>query len=486
LSNRLANALKAHGIECGDRVGICLPQCPETAISYIAAFKIGAITSALSVLLGSKGLEYRLSNSEAKAVITNCENLQKILEIWELLPHLNIVILTDGKSNGKIFHLWELIEKGSDRLQPARTKSDDPALLLYTSGTTGPPKGALHAHRDLLGHLPCIEFGYNFFPMDGDIVWSPSDWAWIQGLMDVLFTSWHHGITVVSHPVRKFDPEKAFHVISKYAVRNAVIPPTALRMMKEVKDVKSRYNCIMRSILSGGSTLGADLLDWSEEVMGIKINEMYGQTETHPIVANCCAIMETRLGSCGRAAPGHEVEIVDDAGVPLPPDTIGEVAVERSSTAMFLGYWKDREATNAKQLGDWWFLGDLAKKDEDGYFYYIGRKDDLISSAGYRIGPEEIEDCLIKHPAVAMAAAVGSPDEIRTEVVKAFIVLKPHVKPSPRLEHELRNHVKVRLSAHEYPKYVEFVNELPLTTTGKIKRAVLREKEIKRKLKEKG
>jgi acetyl-CoA synthetase len=481
LSNRLANGLHACGIERGDRVGILLPQAPETALSHIAIYKIGAIAVPLFTLFGTDALEYRLSNSGAKGVITDQANLPKILEIRERLPHLQTIVVTGGEKPEGVLDFWQLTEKGSTGFEPVRTRADDPALIIYTSGTTGPPKGALHAHRVVLGHLPGVEFPHNFFPKEDDLFWTPADWAWIGGLIDVLFPSWHHGIPVVAHRAKKFDPERAFHLLAKHGIRNAFMPPTALKLMRQVEDPRSRHDYQLRSIGSGGETLGEELLDWGRDVMGLTINEFYGQTECNLVVGCCAEIMESMPGSMGRAIPGHVVEVVDDSGRPVATGTTGEVAVRRPDPVMFLEYWGNPEATEEKFIGDWLLTGDLAKKDESGHFWFVGRKDDVITSAGYRIGPAEIEDCLMKHRAVSMVAAVGSPDKVRTEVVKAFIVLKPGVKPSPEIEEDIKNFVKVRLAAHEYPREIEFVGELPMTATGKIMRKELKKLEIERK-----
>ena len=481
LSNKLANALRAFGIDRGDRVGILLPQCPETAISHIAVYKIGAIAIPLFTLFGTDALEYRLANSEAKGIITDGANLDKIVAIWGELPRLKTVIVTKGGKGEKVIDFWESVEKASTDFTPARTRADDPALIIYTSGTTGPPKGALHAHRVLLGHLPGVEFPHNFFPREDDLFWTPADWAWIGGLIDALFPSLHHGIPVVAHRARKFDPEEAFHLIARYGIRNAFMPPTALKMMRQVQEPRSRYDYHMRSIGSGGETLGEELLDWGKQTMGLVINEFYGQTEVNLVVANCAEIMEIKPGSMGKAVPGHIVEVVDEGGNVLPPGTVGQVAIRRPDPVMFLNYWRNQKATEEKYIGDWCLTGDLARKDNDGHFWFVGRTDDVITSAGYRIGPAEIEDCLMKHPAVGMAAVIGSPDEVRTEIVKAFIVLKPEATPNQALKEEIKSFVKVRLAAHEYPREIEFVEELPLTATGKIMRKELRKMEIQRK-----
>ena len=478
LSNKLAHGLKAFGLGSGDRLGILLPQCPQTAISHIACYKVGAVAIPLFTLFGTDALEYRLSNSEAKGLVTDAANLPKIMEIWPNLPHLKTVLVTGGEKPEKVLDFREVVEKGSSHFQPVNTRADDPALIIYTSGTTGPPKGALHAHRTLLGHLPGVEFPHNFFPQEDDLFWTPADWAWIGGLIDVLFPSWHHGIPVVAHRSRKFDPEEAFHLIAKHKIRNAFMPPTALKLMRQVQDPKSRHSYRMRSIGSGGETLGEELLDWGREVMGLTINEFYGQTECNLIVGCCADVMVIRPGSMGRSIPGHEVDVIDAQGNPVKDGTVGEIAVKRPDPVMFLEYWRKPDATRKKFIGDWLLTGDLARKDPDGYFWFYGRTDDVITSAGYRIGPAEIEDCLMKHPAVAMVAVVGKPDEVRTEIVKAFIVPKAEVTPGPDVEKDIKTFVKTRLAAHEYPREIEFVHELPMTATGKIMRKELKKREI--------
>ncbi len=477
-SNRLANAFRAYGLQQGDRVGILLPQCPETALSHIALYKIGAIAVPLFTLFGPEALEYRLINSRAKAIITDGLNLEKVLEIKDRLPNLDHIICTHPYHLPGIIDFHDAIEKGSPSFSPVRTRADDPALIIFTSGTTGPPKGASHAHRVLLGHVPGVEFFHDFFPKKDDLYWTPADWAWIGGLIDVLLPSWHHGVPVVAFRARKFDPEQAFYFIAKYGIRNAFMPPTALKLMRQVKDPRSRYDYQMRTIGSGGETLGEELLQWGREVMGLTINEFYGQTEANLVLGNCSEIMENKRGSMGRPIPGHRVEVVDESGLPVPPGVVGEVAVMRPDPVMFLGYWDNPRATEEKFSGDWCLTGDLARKGEDGYFWFIGRKDDLITSAGYRIGPAEIEDCLIKHPAVSMAGVIGSPDEVRGEIVKAFIVLNPQFAPDEALKKDIQSFVKNRLAAHEYPREVEFIAELPLTATGKIMRKDLRKMDL--------
>ncbi len=378
LSNRLANALRSSGIQPGDRVGILLPQCLETALTHLAIYKLGAIAIPLFTLFGPEALEYRLGNSGAKAVITDPANQEKILEIRNRLPNFQHLFATGGPVPGGVTDFWKALEKGSPHFKPVRTKADDPALIIYTSGTTGPPKGALHAHRVVLGHVPGVEFFHNFFPKKDDFYWTPADWAWIGGLIDVLLPSWHHGTPVVAYRAKKFDPEYAFHLISKYGIRNAFMPPTALKMMRQVPDPRSRYDYRMRTIGCGGETLGEELLNWGKENFDLTINEFYGQTEVNLVLGNCSEIMPVKRGSMGRPIPGHVVEVLNEAGEILPPGVVGEVAIRRPDPVMFLEYWGNPQATRDKFIGDWSLTGDLAKKDEEGYFWYVGRKDDLI------------------------------------------------------------------------------------------------------------
>lgn len=477
-ANRFANLLRAAGVSTGDRVAILLPQCPETAIAHVACCKLGAVALPLFVLFGEDALEYRLQNSEARAVVTDSVNLPKIAAIRERLPGLDKVIVTDG--GGGDIDLWPELERASDRFETADTAAEDPVLLVYTSGTTGPPKGALHVHRTMIGHMPGFDFYQEFPPQPGDLGWTPADWAWIGGLMDLLMPCWYHGIPVLAFRAPKFDPEQAFAMMAKYRVRNSFIPPTALKMMRQVPDPRARHAMTLRAMFTGGETLGEEVLAWGRETFGITVNEGYGQTEFNICVGNCAAIMPVKPGSMGRAVPGHTVEIVDDDGNVLPPETTGNIAFKTPDPVAMKEYWRNPEATRDKFRGPWMLSGDQGRKDKDGYFWFLGRTDDVITSAGYRIGPGEIEDCLMKHPAVGLAAAIGVPDPIRTEVVTAVIVLNPGFEPTGALEAEIREFVKTRLAAHEYPRRIEFVGSMPLTATGKIRRKDLREAAIAR------
>ena len=476
LSNRLANVLAANGVGRGDRIGILLPQAPETAVAHIATYKLGAIAVPLFTLFGPEALHYRLENAGASTLITDAAGLEKLSGLRDQLPDLRLILSIDGPAGGaEDFH--GLLDRAKDDFAAVETRAEDPALIIYTSGTTGPPKGALHAHRVLLGHLPGVEMPQDLFPRPGDLFWTPADWAWIGGLLDVLLPAWHHGVPVLSHRFAKFDPEQAFQLMADFGVRNVFMPPTALKMMRHVPRPRDRWPVALRSIGSGGETLGAELLDWGQETFGVSINEFYGQTECNLVVANCAALMPVYPGAMGRPVPGHDVAIVDDDGRLRAAGESGTVAIRRPDPVMFLEYWRNPEATARKFAGDWLLTGDQGVLDERGYLRFVGRDDDVITSAGYRIGPGEIEDCLIKHPAVAMAAAIGVPDPLRTERVKAFVVLKEGHAGTDGLAEEIRAFVKSRLAAHEYPRDVAFVPALPLTATGKVMRRTLRDQE---------
>jgi acetyl-CoA synthetase len=474
-SNRLANTLAAHGVARGDRVAMLLPQTPEAAAGHIAIYKLGAIAVPLAILFGVDALTYRLQNAGVKAVITNAQGLAKLNEARASLTELSLVLSIDGPGEGAL-GLHETIARASDRFTPADTTPDDPALMIFTSGTTGQAKGALHAHRVLLGHMPGVEMPHEFFPQSGDRFWTPADWAWAGGLLDCLLPSLHHGVAVVARRFEKFDPEEAFALLAKTQVRNAFIPPTALRMLRSAESPRGRHDIKLRTIGSGGESLGAETYEWGRETFGLTINEFYGQTECNLVLSSCASIGVSKPGAIGKPVPGHAVAIIREDGTPAAAGELGMIAVKRPDPVMFLEYWGRPEATEQKFIGDWMTTGDQGLVDEDGYITFVGRDDDVITSSGYRIGPGEIEDCLIKHPAVALAAVIGKPDAMRTEIVKAFIVLKPGIEGTDALAAEVRDFVKTRLSAHEYPREIAFLRELPMTTTGKIIRRLLRDR----------
>jgi len=479
-TGRFANMLAGHGIARGERVAILLPQSPETAIAHIGAYKAGMIAVPLFVLFGEDALEYRLSDCGAACLVTDTNQLAKISTIRGRLPALKKIFVVDGKGAGGTLDFHAELARASDGFAPADTAADDPAVIIYTSGTTGNPKGALHAHRVLLGHLPGVELPQDLFPKPGDLFWTPADWAWIGGLFDVLLPSLHHGVPVLAHRFRKFEPDRALDLMARHKVRNVFFPPTALKLMRQ-SGIAADARVKLRSIGSGGESLGEELLDWGRATFGVTINEFYGQTECNLVVSNCASLFAVKPGAMGRAVPGHTLAILDEDGNPLPDGAEGEIAVRRPDPVMFLRYWNREADTAAKFAGDWMRTGDRGRRGADGYLRYVGRADDVITSAGYRIGPAEIEECLLKHRAVAMAAVIGVPDALRTEAIKAFVVLKSGVAAGEALGAELQAHVKTRLAAHEYPREIEFVAELPLTATGKIVRRELRRREMEKR-----
>jgi len=477
-ANRLSNALAGLGVKRGERVALILPQRPETAIAYMAIFQMGAIALPLSHLFGPDALEYRINHAEASIALVEPTTIANLWAVKDKLPTLRHVIGVGGAREAGV-HAWEpLLERASRNFKAVDTRADDPAVIIYTSGTTGAPKGALQAHRLIVGNIPGFVHSHDFFPQAGDLFWSPADWAWAGGLFDALLPSWYFGIPILGYRGR-FDAERAFYLLDKYGVRNAFLFPTALKlMMKAVPEPRKKYQLNVRSIMSAGESVGVTVIEWAKAELGVTINEMFGQTEINYVVGNCQAGWPVKPGSIGRPYPGHRVAVIDDKGQELPPGELGEIAVHRKDDPVFfLEYWKNPEATRDKFIGDWGCTGDQGKTDADGYFWYQGRSDDVIKSAGYRIGPAEIESCLVKHRAVANAAVIGKPDATRGAIVKAFIVLQPGEAPSQALIEEIQGHVRGRLAPYEYPREIEFIDALPMTTTGKVQRKELRKRE---------
>ena len=485
-SNQLANALDNLNLNKNDRVGIILGQCPETLISHISCFKSGKISIPLFNLFGIDALKFRLIDSSASAVICDKHGLEKLMKIKHDLPSLKYIICTDKKeSDNDILFFDGLLNRSKDEYKNVNTNSEDPALIIYTSGTTGDPKGALLPHRTLLGHIPGVEMPHEFLSSDlsnNDCFWTPADWAWIGGLFDVLLPSLYFGIPVISFRSSKFDPEFTFDLMEKFEVKNTFLPPTSLKMMKSFNLYKSRDKLHLRTVGSGGEALGEELLNWGKEILNVGINEFYGQTECNLTISNNGLIMRQKLGSIGRPVPGHKVKLMKDDGTFISKsDDEGEIVVQSNSPSIFSGYWNNDKETRKKIIDGWLHTGDYATVDDEGYFYFKGRKDDLINSSGYRIGPTEIENTILSLEEVEMVAVVGVPDELRGEIIKAVIV--PREKSllknkNENLKDKIKEHVKQNLAAHEYPKLIEFVKELPLTTTGKIKRNLIRKNHI--------
>ena len=477
-ANRLSNALAALGVKRGDRVALILPQRPEMAIAYMAIFQMGAIALPLSHLFGPDALEYRMAFAGASVAFVEPTTIANLWAVRDKLADLQHVIGVGGARETGVHGYEDLVLRSSSGFTPVKTLANDPALIIYTSGTTGPPKGALQGHRLLIGNLPGFAYSHDFFPQPGDMFWSPADWAWAGGLFDALLPSWNYGIPILGYRGR-FDAEKAYCLLEKYGVRNAFLFPTALKlMMKAVPEPKTRYKLDLRSVMSAGESVGVTVIEWAREQLGVTINEMFGQTEINYVVGNCQAAWPVKPGSIGRPYPGHEVAVIDEKGAEVARGELGEIAVRKNNDPVFfLEYWKNPRATHEKFIGEWGCTGDQGRMDEDGYLWYQGRSDDVIKASGYRIGPAEIESCLVKHPAVANAAVIGKPDPTRGQIVKAFIVLQPGHAATQALIDEIQDHVRGRLAPYEYPREIEFIDALPMTTTGKVQRKELRRRE---------
>ncbi|THD73375.1 AMP-dependent synthetase [Thalassobius vesicularis] len=453
MADTLAAELRAKGVQRGDRVGVLRSQSPWTAAAHIACWKLGAISIPLFKLFGTEALLTRLEDAGVAWVVSDPEGTDGLRE-W-----------LAGAGHGQI--VPEELSLSDTPVEAVDTGPEDPAVLIYTSGTTGAPKGALHGHRVLLGHLPGVEVSHDFLGQGGDCLWTPADWAWIGGLFDVLMPGLALGVPVVAARMDKFTVAECQRIVAEGGVRNVFFPPTALRMLK-AEDARISG---LRSVASGGEPLGAEMLAWGRDAFGVAINEFYGQTECNMVASSCGALFDARPGCIGKPSPGFRIAVLDADG--LPTDGEGDVAIAKGAASMMLGYWNRPEATAEKFLGDWMLTGDRGRWEDD-FLRFVGREDDVITSAGYRIGPSEIEDCLLRHPAVATVGVIGKPDPLRTEIVKAYVVLKPGHAPSDALAAELQGFVKERVAKHSYPREIGFLDALPMTVTGKVIRKELK------------
>ena len=496
-ANRLSRVLSRQGVRRGDRVAIVMPQRFETAVAYVAILQMGAVAMPLSMLFGPEALAFRLQDSEAQVAICDEGALAAMALARVSCPGLKTVIGVGAAAADLDFH--QALAAETARFKPVSTAADDPAVLIYTSGTTGNPKGALIPHRALIGNLTgfvCSQNWFGFDPWDAcvpsqAVFWSPADWAWTGGLMDALLPTLFFGRPIVAFAGR-FAPETAFEILQDHAVTHTFLFPTALKaMMKAVPKPSRQYRLRLQAIMSAGEAVGDAVFGYGQEQLGVTINEMFGQTEINYVVGNCARLWPARAGSMGRPYPGHCVEVIDEQGRPCADGVPGEVAVRcldvhgDPDPVFFLGYWRNEKATRDKYSGDWCRTGDMAVRDAEGYLWYQGRTDDMFKAAGYRIGPGEIENCLVKHPAVANAAVVPKPDAERGAVVKAYVVLSPdalarrQASQTPaafdaQVVQDLQGHVRGLLAPYEYPKEIEFIDQLPMTTTGKVQRRVLR------------
>ena len=462
LANQAAHTLAAHGVSAGDRVAVVLPATPETAAIFFGVWKLGAILLSMSVLYGDDGIEHRLSDSRARLLVTDVDNAPRFERPWA--PE----VLVLGP---------DTLTAASTAPVCADTSADDPAQLYYTSGTTGLAKGIVHAHRYILGHE---EFVYCHEVEDDERFHGMGEWAWAAGIAPLL-GPWRLGaVQCVYRREAGFDPARQLDFLSRHQVTNVFTTPTAMRAMMAIDDAGSRYPQVFRRVCSAGEPLNPEAIRWFREQYGVTVLDYYGLTESYPLVANYPGL-EVREGSMGKPMPGWDVRILDEDEQPVPRGERGEICLRARSNPHYpLGYWGNDEAGRETFGGDWFHTKDAAVEDDDGYYWYVGRADDVIIAAGYRIGPFEVESACLEHPAVREAAAVASPDELRGNVVKAFIVLVDGVLPSDELAAEIKAFVRDRLSAYAYPRLVEFVPDLPKTLTGKIRRIELRQLEVDR------
>ena len=527
-ADALSHVLAGLGVQRGDRVAIVMPQRFETAVAYMAVFQMGAVAMPLSMLFGPEALQYRLHDSEAVVAICDDSSIASVQAVRAECPALRTVVAV-GAAGGDVDY-ESAVAAHQTAFAPVQTRADEAAILIYTSGTTGPPKGALLAHRALIGNLPGFVCSQNWFGFDPNpvpatpspvrgragegaspsgarpskglqntsVFWSPADWAWTGGLMDALLPTLYFGRPIVAFNGR-FTPELAFTLMQQHGVTHTFLFPTALKaMMKAYPHPREHFDIDLQGLMSAGEAVGDAVFAYCRDELGVVVNEMFGQTEINYVVGNCNRFWPARAGSMGKGYPGHRVAVIDDDGNECAVGVSGDVAVNRfdvrgdADPIFFLGYWKKDAATKAKFTGDWCRTGDLARRDADGYLWYEGRADDVFKAAGYRIGPGEIENCLVKHPAVANAAVVPKPDKERGAVVKAYVVLAPELiaararstwaigRFDAELIEKLQLHVKKMLAPYEYPKEIEFIDALPMTTTGKVQRRVLRLQEEER------
>lgn len=451
LADGLAHAMMARGVLRGDRVGVLRSQSVWTAAAHIACWSIGAISIPLFKLFGVDGVLTRLRDSGAVLVIGDRDG-HEALNDW-----------------GGAVLIPEQETLDNAPFDPVDTGADEAAVLIYTSGTTGSPKGALHGHRVLTGHLPGVEMSHDLLGQAGDCLWTPADWAWIGGLFDVLMPGLALGVPVVAARLEKFNAAGCQAIIGAAGVRNVFFPPTALRMLR----AEGAQIANLRSVASGGEPLGAEMLGWGRGALGVTINEFYGQTECNMVASSAGALFEAAPGCIGKPVPGFDIAVLDETGTKT--DQEGDVAVRIGAASMMIGYWQQPDATRQKFKGDWMLTGDRGIW-QGAYLRFVGREDDVITSAGYRIGPAEIEDCLLRHPAVATVGVIGKPDPLRTEIVKAYVVLKPGFEASNDLAINLQTFVQERVAKHSYPREIAFLDALPMTVTGKVIR-----KELKRR-----
>ncbi|PAY24284.1 acyl-CoA synthetase [Dietzia natronolimnaea] len=475
-ARRLIAFLRERGVGEGDRIAVMCAQSAETAVAHVAAYLMGAIAVPLSVKFGPEAALFRMGDSGAVAAVFDADCYARLAGELTELPELATVLVTGeagpaAEARALTVLPLSVTDSADLAVVAGDTGPDDPALLIYTSGTTGQPKGALHGHRVVLGHMPGVVRALDGFPEQGDVFWTPADWAWAGGLLDVLLPSLYSGVPVVAS-ARRPSPETVEHTLRRHGVTCSFLPPTILKMMRASEVDYSHTG--LRAAFSGGEALGESVAEWARGALGVQVNEIYGQTECNLIVGTCHAEFATPPGSMGRPTPGFDLVLLDEVGQPVAAGEVGEICVRLPSPNAFLRYWNSPDKTAEKTAGGVLHTGDLARVDDDGDFWFAGRNDDLISSAGYRVGPGEIEDQILRHGGVEMVAVIGVPDELRGEAIVAYVVPAEGVSGTDELAGEIQALVKERLAFYQYPREVRFLDELPTTNTGKIRRAALR------------
>ncbi|MFB6223139.1 MAG: AMP-binding protein [Haloarcula sp.] len=485
LSDQLAQGLRSLGVAAGDRVGVVVPQKPQNPLTHLANWKLGAVSLPLTVLFGTDALRYRLADAEASVAVIDPAVRDDIDAIRDDCPALEHVVEIETDEPGTDVHAFEdvLAAPAETTIEPYDATPDTDTAIMYTSGSTGPPKGVRHSHALWLGRAAAA---YNFFDQGlgpDATVWTPADWAWGAALGGTLFATWHHGGTVVGYPAAGFEADEAFDLLAEFAVTRSFMPATALRLLMEVEEPTAAYDLAIETFAVGGESLTPEIVDWVESTFdAVTINEFYGQTELNLVVGNNSNWFDTQPGSMGKPLPGYELAILDpaaaDRGVvePLPSGQVGEIALRPHDRSIFFDeYWNMPEKTAAKQVQGWFLTGDLAQQDEDGYVWFKSRKDDIIITSGYRVGPMEVEEAILEHPKVVQTGVIGVPDETRGEIIKAFVEPAQDAPDHETLRSEIQTLVRTHLAEYEYPREIEFAAELPQTTSGKIRRKALQD-----------
>jgi len=475
-SRKVCSMLAGQGVKRGDVVIVILPRLIEWWVINIACLRMGAVISPGTTQLTAKDIKYRFEASEAVCIITDNAIAPRVDEVINECPNVKTRIII-GESREGWLNYADLFSAAPDVFETANTRSDDNAILYFTSGTTGYPKMTVHTHASYpIGHRITGQFWLDLRP--DDLHWNLSDTGWAKAAWSSLFGPWSMGAAIFVHHSNKFDTKRTLEILGKYPITTMCGAPTNYRMLV-LEDLKAYKFPTLRHCVGAGEPLNPEVIDVWKEASGLTIRDGYGQTET-VLLAGSFPCIEPRFGSMGKPSPGFDIQVIDDEGNVLPPNQEGDIAIRVKPVrpvGLFKEYWKNPEKTAGVYRGDWYITGDRAYRDEDGYLWFVGRADDVILAAGYRIGPFEVESALLEHDAVAESAVVSSPDEIRGEVVKAFIVLAPGHQPSDALVKELQDHVKKVTAPYKYPRKIEFVESLPKTVSGKIRRIELREKE---------